>query len=75
LRASEAALFQPAHGELVAGNVGSGTIDQAVEVCMLDAQLDQPARQGMQVFVHRDARLCLGFCQFHQCQSDYSFSS
>ena len=33
------------HGELVTGRIGRGTIDQAVEVRMFDAQLDQPARQ------------------------------
>ena len=43
------------HGEIVAGVFDHGLIDQAVQIGMLDAQFDQPSRQGVQVVVHRRA--------------------
>ena len=48
----QAALLQPAQQQFVAGGVDGRAVDQAVEVGMLDAQLDQAARQGVQVVVH-----------------------
>ena len=42
-----------ADGEVVAGGIENGSIDEVVEVGVLHAQLDQLARQGVEVVVHR----------------------
>ena len=43
------------HGEIVGRVFDHRLIDQAVQIGMLDAQFDQPSRQGVQVVVHRRA--------------------
>src|SRR4051812_48589337 len=51
------ALLQPAHAEFIVGAGSGRLIDQAVEVGVFDPQLDQAARQRVQIDIHGLATL------------------
>ena len=63
----QAALLQPTHGKLVADRITAGTVDQAVEISVLDAQLDQATREGMKIVVLRRSDYVADFGDWVKC--------